>query len=105
MTTTTERAFGASVLRKEDARFITGQGTYTDNLTQPGMVHMAVKRSPLAHARIKGIDTSAATEMPGVVGVFTGQEMADAGFGGIPCAGVVPDSDTVTPPHLPIAIR
>jgi carbon-monoxide dehydrogenase large subunit len=104
MTTTTERPFGASVLRVEDARFITGQGSFTDNLTQPGMVHMAVVRSPLAHARIKGIDTSAATEMPGVVGVFTGQEMADAGFGGIPCAWVVPDSDTVTPPHLPIAI-
>jgi len=104
MTTTTERVFGASIQRKEDARFITGQGRYTDNLTQPGMVHMAVVRSPLAHARIKGIDTSAATEMPGVVGVFTGQEMADAGFGGIPCAWVVPDSDTVTPPHLPIAI-
>ena len=102
--TTTERAFGASHLRLEDKRFITGQGTFTDNLVQPGMVHMAVARSALAHAKLNGIDTSAAASMPGVVGVFTGQDMADAGYGGIPCAWVVPDSDSVTPAHPPIAI-
>jgi carbon-monoxide dehydrogenase large subunit len=102
--TTTERAFGASHKRLEDARFITGQGRYTDNMTEPGMLHMAVARSPVAHANIKSIDTSAAAGMPGVSGVFTGQEMADAGYGGIPCAWVVPDSGTVTPAHPPIAI-
>jgi carbon-monoxide dehydrogenase large subunit len=102
--TTTERAFGASHKRLEDARFITGQGRFTDNMVEPGMLHMAVARSPVAHANITSIETSAAAAMPGVVGVFTGQEMADAGYGGIPCAWVVPDSDTVTPAHPPIAI-
>ena len=102
--TTTERAFGASHKRLEDARFITGEGRYTDNMSEPGMVHMSVARSPVAHANIKSIDTSPAAGMPGVVGVFTGQQMADAGYGGIPCAWVVPDSGTVTPAHPPIAI-
>jgi CO/xanthine dehydrogenase Mo-binding subunit len=101
--TTTERAFGASHKRLEDARFITGQGTYTDNMVLPGMLHLAVARSPIAHATIKSIDTQAAAAMPGVVGVFTGEDMANAGYGGLPCAWVVPNSDTVTPPHPPIA--
>jgi aerobic carbon-monoxide dehydrogenase large subunit len=101
--TTTERAFGASHKRLEDARFITGQGTYTDNMVLPGMLHLAVARSPVAHATINGIDTKAASAMPGVVGVFTGEDMTNAGYGGIPCAWVVPNSDTVTPAHPPIA--
>ncbi len=102
--TTTERAFGVPHQRLEDARFIRGQGTYTDNMSLPGMLHMAVARSPIAHARIKSVDTSAAADMPGVVGVWTGQDLADAGYGGIPCAWVVPDSGTVTPAHPPVAI-
>jgi carbon-monoxide dehydrogenase large subunit len=100
----TDRPFGASLKRVEDARLITGQGRYTNNFNQPGMVHMAVVRSPFAHATIRSIDTSAAAAMPGVVGVYTGQQMRDAGFGGIPCAWVVPDSDTKTPEHPPIAV-
>jgi carbon-monoxide dehydrogenase large subunit len=100
---TTTRAFGASVKRLEDPRLISGQAIYTDDLKLPGMAHMAVVRSPFAHARIKGIDISAAAAMPGVVAVLTGQEMADAGFAGLPCAWVVPDSDTKTPEHLAIA--
>jgi len=102
--TTTERVFGKSVRRLEDPRFITGQGRYTDNLTQPGMAHMVVVRSPYGHARITGIDADGALEMAGVVGVFTGRDMADAGFAGIPCAWVVPDSDTRTPAYPPIAV-
>ena len=102
--TTTQRVFGASVQRLEDPRFITGQGRYTDNLTQPGMAHMVVVRSPFAHANIDGIDAGDALKMPGVVGVFTGQEMADAGFAAMPCAWVVPDSDTKTPAYPPVAI-
>ncbi len=102
--TTTQRAFGSSVRRLEDARFITGQGRYTDNLTQPGMAHMVVLRSPYAHADITGFDASEALGMPGVVGVFNGQDMDDAGFGAMPCAWVVPDSDTKTPAYPPIAI-
>jgi carbon-monoxide dehydrogenase large subunit len=102
--TTTQRAFGASVRRLEDPRFITGQGRFTDNFTEPGMAYMVVVRSPFAHANIEGVDAGDALKMPGVVGVFTGQEMADAGFGGVPCAWVVPDSDTKTPAYPPVAI-
>ncbi len=102
--TATQRAFGASVRRLEDPRLITGRGRYTDNFSRPGMSHMVVVRSPYAHAKIKGIDMSAAEGMPGVVAVYTGADMAAAGFGGIPCAWVVPDSDTKTPQHPPIAI-
>ena len=100
----TDRPFGASLKRVEDARLITGNGRYTNNLYQPGMLHLAVVRSPYAHARILSIDTAEAAGMPGVMGVFTGQELRDAGFGGIPCAWVVPDSDTKTPEHPPIAV-
>ena len=102
--TTTQRAFGAPVRRLEDPRLITGKGRFVDNISHPGMVHMVVVRSPYAHARITSIDTAAAAEMPGIVGVYTGADMAAAGFGGIPCAWVVPDSDTKTPEHPPIAV-
>jgi len=100
----TDRPFGASLKRVEDARLITGKGRYTNNFEIPGMVHMAVVRSPYAHARIQSIDTTEAAALPGVVGVYTGQQIRDAGFGGIPCAWVVPDSDTKTPEHPPIAV-
>ena len=104
MTATQERAFGASVLRLEDPRLITGKGRFTDNISLHGMVHMVVVRSPYAHATVKSVDTSTAAGMPGVAGVYTGADMAAAGFGSIPCAWVVPDSDTKTPEHPPIAI-
>ena len=100
----TDRPFGASLKRVEDARLITGKGRYTNNFSQPGMVHMSVVRSPFAHARITSIDSAEAEGMPGVIGVYTGQQMRDAGFGGIPCAWVVPDANTKTPDHPPIAI-
>ncbi len=60
------------MLRKEDPRFIRGQGHYVDDVTLPGMLHMAILRSPVAHARIVGIDTSAALEHPKVKAVITG---------------------------------
>ncbi len=97
------RIFGSAIKRREDPRLITGQARYTDDFTLPGMVFMSVVRSPYAHARIKRIDTAKAASMPGVLGVFTGQQMKDAGFGPIPCAWVVPGSDTKTPPYPPIA--
>src|SRR5712691_10801212 len=98
------RIFGSAIKRREDPRLITGQARYTDDFVLPNMVHMAVVRSPYAHARIRRIDTKKASSMPGVLGVFTGQQMKDAGFGSIPCAWVVPGSDTKTPPYPPIAI-
>ncbi|MCB0061638.1 MAG: hypothetical protein KDE19_05970, partial [Caldilineaceae bacterium] len=62
-------AVGKSIKRVEDPRFIQGKGKYVANLKIPGMVHAAIVRSPHAHARIKGIDASAALAMPGVIAV------------------------------------
>src|SRR5438105_313941 len=67
---------GESINRKEDGRFIRGKGNYLDDIELPGMLHMSILRSPHAHARIKAIDTSAASGMPGVIAVVTGELMA-----------------------------
>ena len=74
MTTTAEPTtaeFGKSRTRKEDARLITGRTRWTDNITLPGMLHLAVVRSPVAHARITGIDADEARRLPGVIAVYT----------------------------------
>ena len=65
---------GASVVRKEDRRFITGKGRYVDDIKIVGLTHAHFIRSPHAHAKVKSIDTSAAMKMPGVVAVLTGQQ-------------------------------
>lgn len=98
------RIFGSAIKRREDPRLVTGQAKFTDDFALPGMVYMSVVRSPYGHARIKRIDTKKAAKMPGVLGVFTGQQMKDAGYGPIPCAWVVPGSETKTPPYPAIAI-
>ncbi len=67
---------GESIKRKEDSRFLHGKGNYIDDLTLPGMLHMSILRSPHAHARIKSIDTSAASAKPGVVAIVTGELLA-----------------------------
>jgi carbon-monoxide dehydrogenase large subunit len=67
---------GESIKRKEDARFLRGQGRYLDDVVLPNMAHMAILRSPHAHARIKSIDTTAASAKPGVIAVVTGELMA-----------------------------
>jgi len=67
---------GESIKRKEDGRFLRGKGNYVDDFVLPGMLHMAILRSPHAHARIKSIDTSAAGAKPGVIAVVTGELMA-----------------------------
>jgi carbon-monoxide dehydrogenase large subunit len=67
---------GHSLKRREDDRFIRGAGTYVDDIILPGMLHMAILRSPVAHARIVSIDSSAATALPGVVAVITGNDLA-----------------------------
>ncbi|MDX1692025.1 MAG: xanthine dehydrogenase family protein molybdopterin-binding subunit, partial [Acidimicrobiia bacterium] len=90
--------------RVEDPKLITGQVQYVDDLVLPGMAHMAVVRSPHAHARIEGVETGDAASMPGVLGVFTGPDLADAGFGPIPCAWNLPDAELVMPEHPPVAI-
>jgi carbon-monoxide dehydrogenase large subunit len=75
---------GTSLKRKEDPRFITGSGTYLDDVRLPGMTYAAILRSPYAHARIRSIDTSAAAASPGVVAVFTGRDTAE--LPALPCA-------------------
>ena len=92
---------GRPLPRKEDFRIITGQTRWTGNLVVPGLLHLAVVRSPMAHARITSVDTSAALEMPGVVAVFSGADLA-ADYGPLPTAWTVSD-DLVVPDHLPVA--
>src|SRR5438309_9606589 len=75
---------GESIKRKEDGRFLRGKGNYLDDITLPGMLHMAILRAPMAHARIKGIDTSAAAAVDGVVAVVTGDLMAQHGLAWMP---------------------
>src|SRR5215217_7783045 len=67
---------GATVKRKEDPRLITGSSTYVDDLKLAATVHVAFLRSPYAHAKINGIDTTAAKEMPGVVAVWTAADLS-----------------------------
>jgi carbon-monoxide dehydrogenase large subunit len=86
--------------RKEDARLITGQTTWTDNIVLPGMLHMAFVRSPYAHARITSVDLSEVRAMPGVIAAFTGADFPDQGS--LPCAWPVTE-DIVIPPHPPLA--
>src|SRR5213593_4805512 len=78
------RGIGHSVKRKEDDRLIRGKGTFIDDIRLPGMLHMAILRSPLAHARINSIDTSKAAALPGVVAVVTGDLMAQHNLAWMP---------------------
>jgi len=75
---------GHSVKRKEDLRFIQGRGNYVDDVQLPNMVYGQVVRSPYAHARIKGINTEAATKLKGVLAVITGQDLEKAGLSWMP---------------------
>ncbi|MYX41850.1 molybdopterin-dependent oxidoreductase [Streptomyces sp. SID89] len=93
---------GRARLRKEDARLITGQTNWTDNISVTGLLHLAFLRSPMAHARIERVDVSPALERPGVVAAFTGRDLADA-LGPLPCAWPVTE-DMVLPDHPPLAV-
>jgi carbon-monoxide dehydrogenase large subunit len=84
---------GARVVRKEDKRFITGRGKYTDDMIVPGMHYAAFGRSPHAHARIRSIDTAAAMSMPGVVAVLDGQQLAADGIGNLICGWMIKSRD------------
>ena len=72
-------AIGLSMKRKEDPRFIRGRGQYVDDIVLPGMLYMALVHSPYPHARINGIDKTAALAMPGVKAVITGEDLVNAG--------------------------
>jgi aerobic carbon-monoxide dehydrogenase large subunit len=98
---------GASVRRKEDARFLNGRGNYTDDINRPGQLHAYVKRSDRPHATINGIDTTAAAKAPGVIAVFTGADMAAENIGGLPCGWQIHNKDgspMAEPPHPVIAV-
>jgi len=98
---------GTPVRRREDHRFLTGGGTYTDDINRPGQLYAYILRSPHAHARVAGIDTSAAQRAPGVVAVYGGKDMAADGVGGLPCGWQVHSKDgspMAEPPHPALAV-
>ena len=84
---------GATVRRKEDHRFITGKGHYTADVNRPGETHACFVRSPHAHARIKGIDATAARAMPGVLAVLTGADLAADKLGNLICGWMIHSKD------------
>jgi len=98
---------GTPVRRREDYRFLTGGGTYTDDIDRPGQLYAYILRSPHAHAQITAIDTAAAQRAPGVVAVYTGKDMVADGVGGLPCGWQVHSKDgspMAEPPHPVLAI-
>jgi carbon-monoxide dehydrogenase large subunit len=95
-----DTGIGAAKKRREDVRFLTGAGNYTDDINVRGQAYVHFLRSDVAHAKINGIDTSAAAAMPGVVRIFTGADFT--GVGGLPCGWQVTDRHGVPmqePPH------
>jgi len=88
--------------RKEDRHLLTGATTWTDNLTLPGMLHLAILRSPMAHAKIRSIDVAPARQRPGVLAAFSGRDFADV-QGTIPCAWPV-TPEMVNPGHPSLAV-
>jgi len=97
----TETYVGSSVLRKEDAKLITGQATYIDNQTMAGMAWMELVRPPYVHARIERIDTSAAAAMPGVIAVYTAADLEDAFPSSLPMVWPITE-DIKVPTHWPL---
>ncbi len=84
---------GARALRKEDKRFITGKGRYTDDMVLPRMTYAAFVRSPHAHAKVVSIDASAALDMPGVEAVLTGEQLVGDGIGNLICGWMIHSKD------------
>jgi len=93
---------GARIERKEDYRFLTGAGQYTDDLTLPHQAHAAFVRSQHAHAKIKSIKLDKAKKAPGVLAIYTGEDFAAAKLGGLPCGWLITDVNgqpMKEPPH------
>jgi len=84
---------GAPVRRKEDQRFITGKGHYTDDFTRPGQAYAYLLRSPHAHARLKALETAVARGMPGVLAVLTGVDLAADKIGSLICGWMITSKD------------
>ncbi len=101
------QGIGAAVRRKEDARFLSGSGHYTDDINRPGQLYASIRRADRPHARIVGIDTAAASAMPGVVAVYTGADLQADNVGGLPCGWQVKNKDgtpMAEPPHPVLAV-
>ncbi|MFM0136913.1 xanthine dehydrogenase family protein molybdopterin-binding subunit [Caballeronia grimmiae] len=101
-----QKLIGAGVKRKEDYRFLTGAGQYTDDVVLPQQSYGVFLRSPHAHARIRSIDIDAAKASPGVIAIFTGKDLAADNVGGLPCGWLIHSTDGSPmhePPHPVIA--
>ena len=97
------RVLGTPLRRKEDPKLLTGESRFVDDLDVPGALHLAIVRSPVAHARITSIDLSRARSQPGVVAAFTGADLRDEWAAGMPCAWPV-TADMKNPDHFPLAV-
>ena len=96
------KTVGARIKRREDPRLIQGLAHYVDDIKLPDILHVAILRSPYAHARINAIDTAAAQNLPGVKAVVTGDDIKDT-IGGIPCAATDPEGfPGIKVPHHPV---
>ncbi|MGB0113090.1 MAG: molybdopterin cofactor-binding domain-containing protein [Ilumatobacteraceae bacterium] len=100
---TTTGVLGTRLLRKEDPVLLTGEAVFTNDMKVPGAWHLAVLRSPYAHAKITAIDTSGATSMEGVHAVYTGADLAESWAAPMPCAWPVTE-DMKNPTHYPLAV-
>ncbi len=101
-----ETGIGAAVRRKEDRRFLTGKGTYVDDINRPGQAQAYFLRSPHAHAEIAKIDTSRAKAAPGVIAVYCGADLEAAGVNPLPCGWQIHSKDgepMAEPPHPALA--
>ena len=94
-----DTGIGAAVTRKEDYRFLTGQGNYTDDIARPRQVYAVFVRSTVPHANLRSVDTGSARAAAGVVAVFTGDDLE--GVGGVPC-GFAPDGGPMNEPPRPV---
>lgn len=97
-----DTGIGASITRREDVRFLTGAGNYTDDINVAGQTYVYFLRSTVAHGTIKGLDTAAASAMPGVVKIFTGADFTE--IGGLPCGWQITsrDGEVMKEPKHPI---
>ncbi|MDP1877103.1 MAG: xanthine dehydrogenase family protein molybdopterin-binding subunit [Actinomycetota bacterium] len=98
----TPTAFGRPIRRKEDAKLLHGRTNWTDNIQLPGTLHMAMVRSPMAHARIAKVDVTAALARPGVVAAYSAADLGELNSG-VPCVWPVSGDDTVMPPFPALA--
>ena len=103
MTDSERTVLGTRMLRKEDPALLTGEAKYTADMAVPGALHLAVLRSPYAHATINSVDLSGALAADGVVAAYSGADLESAWAGPMPCAWPVTD-DMKNPTHYPLAV-